>query len=261
MPYRIALMLLTLIAMAGCAHVSGTTMEHGRFEAREVVVNGQRRAYQVFVPAAKQAGRKPVVLFLHGSGERGSDNQAQLNAGIGPYLRKHMDDFPALVVLPQAPEGGEWMGDNNRVALAALDAATREFGGDPRRTYLTGLSMGGYGTWEIALAQPKRFAALAPICGALTPFNKERALFVTPVANEADPYAALAARLHHVPTWIFHGARDNVVSPDDDRKTYAALKAAGADVRYTEFPDAGHNSWDPAYNTPELWTWLFAQKR
>lgn len=248
------------IALLLSACVSMPQRANGSFVERNVDIDGKPHRYQVFVPAAKHAGRLPVVLFLHGSGERGSDNQAQLNAGIGPYLRRHMDDFPALVVLPQAPEGGEWMGDNNRAALAALDAATREFGGDPKRTYLTGLSMGGYGTWEIALAQPQRFAALAPICGALTPFNEKRPLSVTPVAHEADPYASLAARLHHVPTWIFHGARDNVVPPDDDRKTYAALKAVGAEVRYTEFPDANHNSWDPAYAMPELWTWLFAHR-
>ncbi len=260
MPRRAICMLLTLIAMAGCAHAWDPAAEHGRFEAREVEVDGLRRGYQVFVPAAKHAGKRPVILFLHGSGERGSDNRAQLNAGIGPYLRKHMDDFPAIVVLPQVPAGGEWMGMNNRVALAALDAATREFGGDRGRTYLTGLSMGGYGTWEIALAEPRRFAALAPVCGAIKPISDERALYVTPLASEADPYATLAARLRHMPIWIFHGGKDDTVPPDDDRRTHAALKAAGADVRYTEFPDANHNSWDPAYNMPALWEWLFAQK-
>lgn len=260
MPHRIVLMLLSLIAIGGCAHVAGTTAEHGRFEAREVEVAGQRRGYQVFVPAARHAGKRPVILFLHGAGERGSDNRGQLSAGIGPYLRKRMDDFPAIVVLPQASTDGTWQGDNGRGALAALDAATREFGGDPKRTYLTGLSMGGYGTWEIALAQPQRFAALAPICGALKPLGDWPALRVAPVANETDPYSALAARLHDVPIWIFHGVKDNVVPIADDRRTYAALKAAGAEVRYTEFPDANHNSWDPAYAMPELWEWLFAHR-
>jgi predicted peptidase len=119
--------------------------------------------------------------------------------------------------------------------------------------------MGGYGTWELALLQPRRFAALVPICGALLPPRDERDLYVTPLAGVADPYATLAVQLRHVPTWIFHGAMDDLVPPTDDRRTHAALKAVGADVRYTEFPDANHNSWDPAYALPELWAWLFVQ--
>ena len=113
-------------------------------------------------------------------------------------------------------------------------------------------------------ADPERFAALAPVCGAVRPPRAERAtLFVAAVANEADPYAAIARRLHEVPTWIFHGAKDDLVPPEDDRLLAAAFRAAGAkDLRHTEFPDANHNSWDPAYSqTPEFWTWLFAQKR
>jgi predicted peptidase len=122
--------------------------------------------------------------------------------------------------------------------------------------------MGGYGTWELALMEPQRFAALVPICGALLPPREERLnLFVTPLAGEPDPYATLARRLRHLPMWLFHGAKDDVVPPDDDRRIYAALQSAGADVRYTEFPDANHNSWDAAYATPELWPWLFAQRR
>lgn len=259
--HRIALVLLTLVAMAGCAHAPRTAMEHGRFEAREVEVDGQRRGYQVFVPAAKHAGKRPVILFLHGSGERGSDNQAQLNAGIGPYLRKHMDDFPAIVVLPQASADGEWFGPDLEAAAKALDAATGEFDGDRRRTYLTGLSMGGYGVWELALLEPRRFAALAPICGGIKQPDPLGYLYVRSVIHEPDPYAALAARLRDTPIWMFHGAKDDVVPPADDRSIHAALKAAGArDARYTEFPDANHNSWDPAYDTPELWAWLFAQE-
>jgi predicted peptidase len=96
----------------------------------------------------------------------------------------------------------------------------------------------------------------------LLPPREERLnLFVTPLAGESDPYATLARRLRHLPMWIFHGAKDDVVPPDDDRRLYAALQSAGADVRYTEFPDANHNSWDAAYATPELWPWLFAQRR
>ena len=265
MKTRIAALLAALVMplLSACTTAPTSRGAAGHFVAREVVVDGMTRNYQVFVPAQREGNaRPPVILFLHGAGERGSDNQAQLNAGIGPYLRKHAADFPAIVVLPQVPQGGAWRGAHNRAALAALDATTREFGGDPKRTYLTGLSMGGYGTWEIAASQPQRFAAIVPICGAIRPPpHSEFAQLRVTAANEADPYAALAERLRHMPAWMFHGEKDDVVPPTDSRRIFAALKATGADVRYTEFPGVGHFSWDPADNTPELWEWLFAQRR
>lgn len=251
---------LFIFALAACS--SMPSLKHGNFVERNVTVAGKVRAYQVFVPAARALGGKlPIILFLHGSGERGSDNRIQLDAGLGPYVRKHAADFPAIVVFPQVEENGEWIGANVDMALAALDAASREFDGDPQRTYLTGLSMGGYGTWETALKAPTRFAALVPICGAILPPSDERKLYVTGVANAADPYATLAGKLHEVPVWIFHGAKDDAVSPADDRKIFIAFKAVGADVQYTEFPDAGHNSWDATYHHDAMWNWLFSQRR
>ncbi|HYM85272.1 MAG TPA: prolyl oligopeptidase family serine peptidase [Pseudoxanthomonas sp.] len=251
---------LLVLPLAGCSTMHAE--EGGKFVKRTVLVEGVPRTYQIFVPAHRDANRPtPVVLFLHGSGERGSDGENQTNAGLGPYVRAHADDFPAIAVFPQVEENGEWMGANVDMALAATDAATKEFNGDPRRTYLTGLSMGGYGTWEIALKAPDRFAALVPICGAILPPNDERALYVTEVAGATDPYAALASRLKLVPTWIFHGALDKTVLPTDDRRIFAAFKAAGGNVQYTEFPDANHNSWDATYNHAPMWTWLFAQRK
>ena len=256
---RLALpVFLLLSALAGCGTVQAD--QSGRFVQRNVLVAGEPRPYQVFVPAHRASGNPaPVVLFLHGSGERGSDGERQTRVGLGPYVREHAADFPAIVVFPQVPLEEEWMGHNVDMALAALDAATTEFNGDPRRSYLTGLSMGGYGTWEIALKAPARFAALVPVCGAILPPNDQRALYVTEVAGAPDPHAALAGKLHAVPVWIFHGARDDAVSPADDRKTFAAFKAAGADVQYTEFPDVGHDSWDATYRHDPMWQWLFAQ--
>ena len=257
---------LLVFTFSGCstmptdkhAHATGS----GQFVKRTVIVEGEPRTYQVFVPAHHSSVKPlPVVLFLHGSGERGSDGENQTNAGLGPYVRARADDFPAIVVFPQVPKNGEWMGNNVDMALAALDAASKEFNGDPKRTYLTGLSMGGYGTWETAISAPTRFAALVPICGALLAPRGGRELYVTEVAGASDPYAAVAARTKHIPTWIFHGAKDDVVPPDDDRKTFAALKAAGADVQYTEFPEANHNSWDATYQHDAMWTWLFAQRK
>ncbi len=252
-----------LLALTGCASMAPSEPGDG-FVTRQVDVDGTRRTYQVFVPATSaRTDRAPVILFLHGSGERGDDGARPTQVGLGPYLRAHADTFPAIVVFPQVPDDQEWQGANARGAIAALDAATLEFGGDPERTYLTGLSMGGYGVWEIALAEPGRFAALVPVCGAVKRIRPERDLEVTAVAGEADPYARVAERLSHVPVWIFHGTQDTVVPPHDDRMLARAFdEVSTADVRYTEFPEADHNAWDPAYTeTPALWPWLFAQRR
>ncbi len=259
---RSAIVAIACLLLSACVSLPERT--DGSFVERSIEVGGKAHRYRVFLPSTQAGGdTPPMIVFLHGSGERGDDGAKPTNVGIGPYIRAHLDSFPAIVVFPQAPEGSEWSTHVDLV-LATLDAAVREFDGAPSRIYLTGLSMGGYGVWDVALAAPGRFAALAPVCGGVRPPRKERdTLFVAAVANEADPYAAIARRLHDVPTWIFHGAKDDLVPPDDDRKLAAALRAAGApDARYTEFPDANHNSWDPAYSqTPQFWAWLFSQQR
>jgi len=251
--------------LSGC--VSTLPASHaarGRFVRRALTSNGRRYAYQVFVPSTQLPRPLPVVLFLHGSGERGDDGEKQIHAGLGPYVRAHAADFPALVVFPQSPEGDSWEGDTATMALATLDAATAEFDGDRSRTSLTGMSRGGYGTWSLALREPTRFAALVPVCGGITPPGSRPDLddlFVGSTRSASDPFADAARRLRDIPSWIFHGALDDVVLPEQSRRMHAALRDAGADVRYTEFPDANHNSWDAAYSTEALWPWLFAQKR
>ncbi len=259
----VAMLSVAMLSIAGCADVRDDAPA-GVFVDRSVRVDGADHRYKVFVPAQRKAGRPlPTILFLHGTGERGDDGDKPTRVGLGPYVRAHADTFPGLVVFPQAPEGRDWNGVAAAIAFAALEAASEEFGGDPDRTYLTGLSMGGYGTWELGLMQPRRFAALVPVCGGLTAPRAERDLFVGPLRDEADKPAALAQRLKHLPVWIFHGAKDDVVPPAESRAIHAAFRAAGAaDARYTEFPEANHNSWDPAYaQTPDLWPWLFAQRR
>ena len=254
------LLAIAVLLLGGC--MSTPTRSTGSFVERNLEIAGETRRYQVFVPASAAGGRMPpVIVFLHGSGERGSDGAKQTLVGIGPYLRAHQDRFPAIVVFPQAPDETEWAG-NADLVFATLDAATREFNGDPDRTYLTGLSMGGYGTWDMAMRAPGRFAALAPVCGGVV-HPRRPTMGVSGIAGAANPYAAVAARLKDTPVWQFHGALDDVVSPDYSRQMNAALQAAGArDARLTIFPDANHNSWDATYSqTPELWTWLFAQKR
>lgn len=146
--------------LAGCSSMGERRQDgrSGHFVSRTLQMEGRLYRYQVFVPAAKAARPLPIVLFLHGSGERGDNGRDQAEVGLGPYLSAHADRFPALVVLPQVPENEEWLGVNARMAIAALDAASAEFAADPQRTYLTGMSMGGYGAWEIGLMQPQRFA-------------------------------------------------------------------------------------------------------
>ncbi|MHC9084986.1 carboxylesterase family protein [Luteimonas sp. RIT-PG2_3] len=236
---------------------------HGDFVAHSLSFEGRTVRYQVFVPMRLEATPIPLVLFLHGSGERGDDNRRQLEAGLGPYLRAHGDRFKALAVFPQAPRHSEWSGDSARMALAVLDDAARFYGADPDRTYLTGMSMGGYGSWELALIAPQRFAAIVPVCGGITAPGHRPTLMVTPVAGgAADPFAATAAALKDLPIWIFHGGDDDVVLPEQSQRMYAALQRQRAgNVHYTELPGVGHNSWDPAYRDQAMWDWLFAQKR
>ena len=194
--------------------------------------------YQIFVPETHKSGEKlPVLLFLHGSGETGTDGEAQAKVGIASAIRKQEKTFPFLTILPQSHDR-TWKADSKdgKRAMAILDLITKEYDGDPKRTYLTGLSMGGFGTWSLAMAYPDRWAAIVPVCGG------------------GDP--SQAAKIAKIPCWDFHGDADTAVPVDKSRKMIAALKAAGGDPKYTEYPGVGHNSWDKAYGTPELYTWL-----
>ena len=264
---RILMSLCLLGMLMGCSSLSSTANTapaKGQFLARQLEFEGRQFRYQVFVPAATAAphGARPLVLFLHGSGERGDDGLKPTLAGIGPWLTQNMDTFPALVVFPQVPEGEEWRGRNASMALAVLDAASKEFAADPQRIYLTGISMGGYGSWELALTRPNQFAALVPICGALRAPRADRpGLMVDQVAGATDPYQSTVSRLRDLPTWIFHGALDELVPTTDDRAIAAASRQMGAGFRYTEYPDVHHNAWDATYRNPAMWEWMLSQKR
>ena len=233
----------------------------GPFARREIVLDGVRYPYQVFRPRSRRQ-RPPIILFLHGSGERGNDGEKQAAVGIGPALVRNARKFPAIVVLPQAPKEAVWAGAPARAAVAALDATMVELAADADRVYLTGVSMGGYGTWEIALEHPDRFAALVPICGGLRPLLAAPSIAVTALAGmTGEIHDIAAAKLAHIPSWIFHGAADKSVPVEESRAMASALERAGAPIRYTEYPRVGHISWDRAYAEPELWTWLFEQRR
>jgi len=233
------------------------------FLDRTVSLGGEAYRYQVFVPANWTKTQKwPVILFLHGSGERGNDGLKPTDVGIGHAIRLSPHLIPFVVVMPQCREGKIWSDPAMEAqALAALDHAIREFHGDRNRIYLTGISMGGYGTWDYAARMPGKFAALAVICGGLAGPKDWPELHV-PMMDDpriADPYAETARRIGKTPVWIFHGDVDDSVRVEEARKMAAALKAAGANFQYTEYPGVGHNSWDKAYTDPKLIPWLLDQ--
>lgn len=251
----IGVLLMTRPARAG--------QDSEMFQDRAITVGATEYHFRVFTPKGWTRKKKaPVILFLHGAGERGDDNLAQTKVGIGPILRQQ-DTLPFIVVLPQCPRNRWWTEpDMQAQALKALDQTVKEFNGDPRRTYLTGLSMGGYGSWIMAADNPSLFAAIAVVCGGVRP--PPRVNVPQPsngLAAAADPYAAVAAKIAKTPVWIFHGGADPVVPVSESRKMAEAIKAAGGNVRYNEYEGIGHNSWDRAYGEPEIFKWLRAQKR
>lgn len=245
--------------------ISGTASARVQtgFLDRSVGISGKTYRYQVYVPTDFRSKKLwPVILFLHGSGERGSDGLLQTDVGLPHAIRQNAARFPFIVVIPQCSQEMTWSTPAMRAqALAALDRSIKEFHGDRRRIYLSGLSMGGFGTWEFAIAQPHRFAALVPICSGVRPLSDWPALRVDLPGDpkNADPYAEVARRIGKTPVWMFHGDSDTSVPVEESRHMAAALKAAGTEFKYTEYPGIGHNSWDKAYAEPELVPWLLSK--
>jgi predicted peptidase len=203
--------------------------------------------YALFVPHThKETEAAPLILFLHGGGERGDDGELPVKQGIGNAIKFKQNEktFPFFVIFPQCKAGKEhdWKacGPDAQRAMAILDEVMKEYRIDAKRLYLTGLSMGGVGTWSLAAAHPGKWAAIAPICG------------------RADLETATAIK--DIPCWTFCGDQDNAKLLDGTRDMVAALKKAGGNPRYSEFPYVGHNSWDSAYVTPELYPWFLSHK-
>jgi predicted peptidase len=200
-----------------------------------------RCRYLVYLPAAygqDPARPWPMILFLHGAGERGDDLALLKSTGL-PKLLDKRSDFPFVVISPQVPLDGM----HSTVVLSALlDEVLAQYAIDADRIYLTGLSMGGGGAWDLAMEAPHRFAALVPICG-----------------NRVNPL--LAGRLRNLPIWVFHGARDSVVPLETSERMVRALRAAGNNVKFTVYPHAEHDSWTPTYDDPALYEWLLSHRR
>jgi predicted peptidase len=179
----------------------------------------------------------PIMLFLHGAGERGADLNVVKKHGP-PKLVDQISNMPFIIISPQCPEGDWWTAKINDLD-ALLNHISNNYRVDENRIYVTGLSMGGYGTWALATAFPDRFAAIVPICGGGESLRIKK--------------------LKDVPTWVFHGAKDKSVPIAESQKLVDILKASGSDVKFTIYPEAGHDSWTETYKNPELYKWFLEQ--
>ena len=252
------LLVFTMMFVAAVAF-GQQTYEKGEFVSQK---SGEKILYRYLAPENPQQGKKyPLVIFLHGSGERGNDNQAQLFHGSGQFLNPvNREKYPAYVLFPQCPEGvpGAYMPRLETLVpkdmpldppqapivtllLELIDSYIARPDVDPRRVYIMGISMGGIATFDIVARYPQKFAAAIPICGSVNP---QRLTGTKGVA------------------WrIFHGDSDPSVTVEGSREAYKALRKAGLDVEYIEFAGCTHNSWNPAFNYPDFMKWLFKQKK
>ena len=223
------------------------------------IVTYHRAAYrfQVYLPMEWRRNdhrQWPIILFLHGRGERGGEGMWQTQIGLPQAVRDHPERWPFIIVMPQCPQGHYWTDpDMMALAMATLDQETREFNADPARTYLTGLSLGGYGAWELARAYPKRWAAIAIAAGGIFwSYAPDR------WRDVATLPAQYARAIGHTPIWTFHGSADPVVPVREDELLYSAFKASGGNIRFWIYQGLSHDCWFRAFNEPELPKWLLA---
>jgi predicted peptidase len=270
MPRLVALASFALLTI-GCRDAGATreaeypfpaaTLPAGQagFVGRTLVDSGVAYRYQVFVPAGlTDTSRPPVILYLHGNSEKGTDGDRQTRSGLGPVVRERAATFPAVVVFPQSPDGSfpRIHRRFGRIASRMLDATIAELHADTSRVYLTGVSYGSIIGWELVHDAPERFAAFVPIA------SKNMCCIVGGSADALEAVdTALVARVRHVPIWQFRGAADTIGSAQGTRNFAAAMRAAGAPYRLTEVPGHAHVAWDVVYADSATYAWLFAQRR
>lgn len=255
---------LTSATLSGQVPSDGSRAERVRtmaqiYEPREFVASSKfGLKYRLLKPLDYQFGKKyPLLLFLHGAGERGNDNQSTLVHAASDFAdHQRRKQYPCYVLIPQCPEERKWSEVNWSLESSKLpeepslpmqaikelvDEMVESAGVDPERIYLTGLSMGGYGTWDAIARYPQFFAAAAPICGG------------------GDP--ATVGAFAKLPIWCFHGDKDSVVKVIRSQEMVNALKEAGSSVKYTEYVGVEHDSWTATYSNPDFYAWMFAQKK
>ena len=235
--------------LTGCAQTETNEMKFDVLERggqhsktfEKTITKNLNINYLLFLPESYGQEQKswPMILFLHGAGERGSDIE-KVKVHGPPKIVQTQTDFPFIVVSPQCPEG-QWWTTKTEVLINLLDDIVAQYNVDTERIYLTGLSMGGYGSWALASEYPDRFAAVVPICGG---GNRIMSFF-----------------LKDMPIWAFHGAKDSVVPVEESKELVEAINARGGNAKLTIYPDANHDSWTETYNNQEVYDWLLEHSR
>ncbi len=228
-------MLLTFLFVP----ILALTLEAGEQKPHSLKTDaGVTMNYLLYLPTGyEEKDSWPLILFLHGAGERGDDIELVKKHGP-PKLVGEGKDLPFIIVSPQCPSNKRWEATE---LSALLDKIVKEQHVDQERIYVTGLSMGGFGTWSLAFHSPERFAAIAPICGG----------------GEPD----WTKKFKKLPAWVFHGAKDTAVPLERSEAMVSAMKSEGGDVQLTVYPEAGHDSWTETYNNPKLYEWLLSHQR
>jgi predicted esterase len=244
-------------AVASAPRPAAAPAQETGFLNRKIVLHGTTYRFQVYLPEEyRRDDRKswPIVLFLHGRGERGAEGMWQTQVGLPQAVRDHPERWPFIFVLPQCPLGSFWTDAAMlQMAMATLDHESAEFHADPQRTYLAGLSMGGYGAWELARLNPHRWAAIAIASGGIFwSYAPER------WQQAATLPAEYARALGKTPIWLFHGTEDTTVNPRQSELMYEAFKANNGHIRLWLYQGLRHDSWTRAFNEPELPRWLLA---
>jgi len=240
-------MVIALVAAtAGCSgdedEKMGKSLGPGQHDQsfEGTISNKVKLNYLVYLPKGygETGEKRPLILFLHGAGERG-DNLRQVELHGPPKVVKEKD-LPFIIVSPQCGKDTWWPKEIDALA-ALLEDVVKRFDADPDRIYLTGLSMGGFGTWALACDRPELFAAIAPICGGGEPL--------------------LGGQLRNVPVWAFHGAKDNIVPAERSEVMVQSVRKVGGEARLTVYPEAGHDSWAATYRDGKVLEWLFGRRR
>lgn len=235
--------LFLLVSVIFCFGINSSAQTTTRNKFDQKIEIPVKLGYVLYKPEEYSKSKKdyPLIVFLHGAGERGTDLEKVKVHGPFKYM-KDGHKIDAVIMAPQCPKGTYWQPEK----VAALTRKIiKENQIDPSRVYLTGLSMGGYGVWATGGKYPELFAAMAPICGAIY-----------------RPIYTNAFHLKEMPIWVFHGAMDDVVNPENSNKMVKALLDAGnKTVKYTVYPFANHNSWTKTYNNPEFYEWMLKQQK